>query len=78
MLNGGNYRFSGLLWPVQIWIYFEIAALGLLGKFSKKFANRYLVSRLMLDDVNITESDMKNITVPSIVIVGAWDMIKRS
>lgn len=78
VLNGGNYRFSGLLWPVQIGIYFEIAALGLLGKFSKKFANRYLVSRLMLDDVNITESDMKNITVPSIVIVGAWDMIKRS
>jgi len=78
ILNGGNLDASGVKRSTQIPI--EIGYW-----FASRFANKSAEAKahaemlgLMVNDPNITQSDLSKIAAPTLVIAGTRDMIKES
>lgn len=78
VLNAGNIRTTGVHWWSQILsdlLYWLTAFLGL---FSPKMRKKSLVFRLLIKDLAFSYHDLEKITTPTLVLVGAKDVILRS
>lgn len=78
VLNAGNSRFTGLRLVSQLTSLFIVIAFRLLAFFVKTRKNEKLVSDLLLQNTQLAKADFAKITAPTLVIVGAHDVIKRS
>lgn len=78
ILNSGNYRLSGEKWPPKIATQFGYFASAFLGLFSHYFYRQKNMLGLMIDDLPLTEADLKQIVAPTLVIAGTQDVIKTS
>lgn len=78
VLNSGNIHLSGEKWWVRMATYFQYFFYSFAGLFSQRVLKRRSVISLMVDDLDVSEADLKQIKAPTLVIVGKNDLIKVS
>ena len=78
VLNAGNTLDSGVIFPLRIATYIEYMAVSLLSLVSKKMKQKKEMVALMIKDIGITSDDLKKITCKTLILVGKYDIIKRS
>lgn len=76
ILNAGNIKFSGTKLISQILSYLQYYFSFILYKFFDAFKNFYLVSSLLVRDLNISEEELRNFKFPCLILVGSRDLIK--
>ncbi|ALS00708.1 alpha/beta hydrolase [Enterococcus silesiacus] len=78
VLNAGNTVIQGVRFPIRIFTAIEYVLLQFLAKFSKKAKKQLLTVRLMTHDIGVSNVDLQQFTAKTLVIVGKYDIIKRS
>ncbi len=78
ILNGGNLNPKGVKAKLQIPIELKYRIEKCLALFSKKAASRAEMLGLMVNEPNITPSELSRIAVPTLVICGTKDVIKAA
>ncbi|BAL62043.1 alpha/beta hydrolase fold [Melissococcus plutonius DAT561] len=71
-LRNGVNKFAQLATLIEYWLFRFIAL------FNKKFRKRVLIIELLLQNIGISESDLKTIQAKTLIIVGKYDVIKRA
>ncbi|MDR0921684.1 MAG: alpha/beta hydrolase [Lactobacillales bacterium] len=71
ILNAGNLTVNGLSFVARIASYFDFC----LAKFFKKNTH---IKNLLVRDIGLAKEDLRKITSPTLVLVGQFDVIKRS
>lgn len=75
--NGANSKPSGMKTGIHFVMWVMYIIYSVLGIFSQKFAYKKLLFSLMLFEPRLTADDLKEITVPTLVLVGTDDLIKE-
>lgn len=78
ILNGANLFPDGLKAYCRIPIIINCRAAKFFSRFDKHALKKYELLSLMTDEPNISFDELKNVTAPTLVIVGSNDMIKHS
>ncbi|MDA9470382.1 alpha/beta fold hydrolase [Enterococcus sp. 5H] len=78
VLNAGNTKVDGIFWPFRVLTKIEHTCLSFAAFFSKKVKKRQLIVQLMLKDIGVSTVDLRQISAKTLVIVGKYDLIKRS
>lgn len=78
ILNGANLFPKGLKVYFRIPIEINCKLTKLFSRLNKCALKKYELLSLMTDEPNISFDELKNVTVPTLVIVGSADMIKHS
>lgn len=77
VVNGANLNPSGVLGIFQTGVVLEHALLSLPARKSKKALLKREILSLMIDQPNLTSNQLSGITVPTLVLAGTHDVIKR-
>lgn len=78
VLNAGNTIVRGVYWPIQLVTWITYGCLKFCALFSKKAKKRLPVFHLMLTDIGVTTADLQQIKAQTLVIVGKYDVIRRT
>lgn len=78
LLNGGNFKFSGLSRLARIGVDLELLGLYLMTPFSHFFKIKYTVAKLLRRDVKIDKKRLHHFQNPVTVLVGQRDLIQRN
>jgi pimeloyl-ACP methyl ester carboxylesterase len=78
VLNAGNTQVKGVHFLAQLFTFVAYQAVRLFAVFSKKAQQKLAVLQLMLTDIGVTTADLNQFTQKTLVIVGKYDLIKRS
>ncbi|MGK0551704.1 alpha/beta fold hydrolase [Enterococcus faecalis] len=78
VLNAGNITFSGVKLRGRLLTYLQYGWFRILALFSAKAHQRLLIVQLQLDDIGVTFEQLTQFTCEVLVIVGKYDIIKRS
>lgn len=78
VLNAGNTVTQGVRFPIRVFTAVEYAFLQFLALFSKKAKKQLLTVRLMTHDIGVSNTDLQHFKAETLVIVGKYDIIKRS
>lgn len=78
ILNGANLDPSGIKKKVQIPIVINYYLLGLLKHISKKSLLKSELLGLMVNEPDISPEELRGLSIPTLVIVGKNDMIRRN
>lgn len=78
VLNAGNTLDSGVVFPLRIATYIEYKIVSFLSLFSQKMKQKKEMIGLMMKDIGIDSNDLKKITCKTLILVGKYDIIKRS
>lgn len=78
ILNGANLFPKGLKAYFRIPIEINCMLTKLFSRLNKCALKKYELLSLMTDEPNISFDELKNVTAPTLVIVGSADMIKHS
>ncbi|MGX7329245.1 alpha/beta fold hydrolase [Enterococcus bulliens] len=76
VLNAGNIEVHGMRLVIEWLTYIEYFSVWLLGRFIPYFKAKTPIIRLMIQDTEITKTDLAHITAKTLVIVGKKDVIK--
>lgn len=78
ILNGANLHASGVKRSVQLPIEFGYRMASLFARHSEGARKNAEMLGLMVNDPNIDPAELKNLTMPTLVIAGTKDMIRES
>lgn len=78
VLNSGNLYFSGTKFFGRITSYLQYGLGAALSKISDKFEDIRLKAKLLVKDPDISEDDLRRLRCPSLVIVGARDVVETA
>lgn len=78
VLNAGNTLDSGVVFPLRVATYLEYMVISFLSLFSQKMKQKKVMIALMMRDIGINSEDLKKITCRTLILVGKYDIIKRS
>lgn len=78
VLNAGNTEVEGVHLPIRLITSIQSIFFKLFALFSKKAQRQLLLTRLMTHDIGVSRSDLRKLTAKTLVIVGKYDIIKRS
>lgn len=78
ILNGGNLTPAGIKRSIQYPIMFGYGVLSLFALFLKASKAKKAIMALMIHHPNLQPSQLSNIHMPTLVIVGDRDMVKRA
>lgn len=78
VLNGANVEPLGVKPHIQLPIYPVYGLLCLLGRLDAKAAQKRDVLGLMVHSYGVTMDDLRRLTMPTLLVVGARDMIRDS
>lgn len=78
VLNAGNTLINGVSFPIRVFTIMHYIVLTFLALFYKKARKQLLIVRLMMRDIGVSTSDLQKLSAKTLVIVGKYDIIKRS
>lgn len=78
VLNAGNTVVQAVHFPIRMLTVVEYVCFKVLALFNKKARQRLQIINLMLHDIGVSRSDLRRISQKTLVIVGRYDIIKRS
>lgn len=78
VLNSGNLYFSGTKFFGRITSYLQYAFGAALSRISDKFEDIRLKAKLLVKDPDIPEGALRHLNCPSLVIVGARDVVETA
>ncbi|MHC5229113.1 alpha/beta fold hydrolase [Enterococcus sp. LJL99] len=78
VLNAGNTLDSGVVFPLRIATYIEYMLVSFLSLFSQKMKQKKAMVALMMRDIGINSNELKKIKCRTLILVGKYDIIKRS
>lgn len=78
VLNSGNLSFRGTKFFSRILSYLQYGAGALLSILSARFKDVKLRAKLLVNDVDLSEEELRQLNCPAMVIVGAKDVIETS
>ncbi len=78
VLNSGNLLFSGTKPFGRITSYLQYGLGAALNAISKRFKDVHLKAKLLVEDPDISEEDLRHLRSPSLVIVGSRDVVETS
>ncbi|MHC5374253.1 alpha/beta fold hydrolase [Enterococcus sp. LJL120] len=78
VLNAGNLNFAGLRKISQWTSYLIVAVSHVLALFGSRLKRLKTASDLLLKDTGLRPDDLQTIQAPTLIIVGAHDVIKKS
>ena len=77
ILLGANYHPKGLLYKERLLIRLAYVALAVASPFSKNIRRRKKIWGLMVFQPNLTLEELSRITVPTLVVTGEKDMVRK-
>ncbi|MBQ0072275.1 MAG: alpha/beta hydrolase, partial [Spirochaetales bacterium] len=78
VLDGGNMIPNGMKLLVLVEVLLGYFLCGILRRFHPKAKKGVELFRLMVEDPNLTDEELRSITAPSLVMAGDKDMIRES
>lgn len=78
VLNAGNTVTQGVRFPISVFTAIESVCLQFFALFSKKAKKQLPIVHLMTHDIGVSQNDLQRFTARTLVIVGKYDIIKRS
>lgn len=78
VLNAGNTKVSGVFFPIRLLTKIQYLCLKLLAPISEKAKKQLPIIQLLLNNIGITTFDLRRISAKTLVIVGRFDLIKKS
>ncbi|MFA2562612.1 MULTISPECIES: alpha/beta fold hydrolase [Bacillus] len=77
VLNAGNTKTSGVRFLLLAAIYALYSFVFIPSLFSKKIQQKLSILSLLLHDIGVSKLDLKQISCPTLILVGEHDIIKR-
>lgn len=77
VLNAGNWRYKGLKIWFRMFSKLLYSVIFLLASIFPRYRRRKAVTRLVLEDLPITKNDLKAVSIPVLVVVGEYDVIRK-
>ncbi|MTD38844.1 alpha/beta fold hydrolase [Erwinia sp. CPCC 100877] len=78
VLNAGNTQVKGVHFSARLFTFLTYPFFKFFAIFSKRAQQKLAILQLMLSDIGVTTADLQKITQKTLVIVGKYDLIKRS